>query len=85
MNGGSSLPSSPCPLRAPIPLPARCRPRCRLQVRHELEQGHSVRYLLPEPVARYIYQHGLYSTGGQQRPRLLHPYGEQKVADSERD
>jgi hypothetical protein len=53
-------------------------------VRHELEQGHSVRYLLPEPAARYIYQHGLYNTGGPQRPRLLHPYGEQQV-DSERD
>ena len=59
-------------------------PSPHLQVRHELEQGHSVRYLLPEPAARYIYQHGLYNTGGPQRPRLLHPYGEHQV-DSERD
>lgn len=29
-------------------------------VRHQLQQGHSVRYLLPEPVRQYIYNHGLY-------------------------
>lgn len=52
------------------------------QVRHELERGHSVRYLLPDAVARYIYSHGLYNTA-QQRPRLLH-LGDQKV-DRDRD
>ncbi|KAI7842112.1 hypothetical protein COHA_004306 [Chlorella ohadii] len=46
------------------------------RVRHELERGHSVRYLLPDAVARYIYSHGLYNTA-QQRPRLLH-LGDQK-------
>lgn len=46
-------------------------------MRHELERGHSVRYLLPDAVAAYIYQHGLYSTAAH-RPRVLH-WGEQKV------
>ena len=49
----------------------------RPQVRHELERGHSVRYLLPDAVARYIYSHGLYHTS-EARPRLLH-LGQQKV------
>lgn len=55
-----------------------------VQVRHELEQGHSVRYLTPASVVRYIYDHGLYGTAAAgQRPRWLHP-GSQKV-DTERD
>ncbi|EFN52984.1 hypothetical protein CHLNCDRAFT_26277, partial [Chlorella variabilis] len=54
------------------------------RVRHELEQGHSVRYLTPASVVRYIYDHGLYGTAAAgQRPRWLHP-GSQKV-DTERD
>lgn len=48
-----------------------------LQVRHELEQGHSVRYLLPDPVVQYIYSHGLYNTAAQ-RPRVLH-WADRKV------
>eukprot|EP00887_Chlorella_sp_A99_P005479 scaffold1.g5479.t1 len=41
------------------------------RVRHELEQGHSVRYLLPDAVINHVYRHGLYGTGGGRRPRLL--------------
>ena len=48
-----------------------------LQVRHELEQGRSVKYLLPDSVIQYIYQHGLYNTAAH-RPPLLR-VGEQKV------
>lgn len=29
-------------------------------VRHEIEQGHSVRYIVPDGVLSYIYEHGLY-------------------------
>ncbi|PSC73874.1 nicotinamide mononucleotide adenylyltransferase [Micractinium conductrix] len=47
------------------------------RVRHELERGHSVRYLLPDSVASYIYAHRLYNTS-ERRPRILH-LGEQKV------
>lgn len=47
------------------------------RVRHELEQGHSVRYLLPDPVVQYIYSHGLYNTAAQ-RPRVLH-WADRKV------
>lgn len=53
-------------------------------MRHELEQGHSVRYLLPDAVARYIYQHGLYGSDPRgPRPRLLHPAAAK--VDTERD
>jgi hypothetical protein len=55
-----------------------------MQVRHELEQGHSVRYLLPDPVAQYIYEHGLYGTDARgTRPRVLHPAAAK--VDTERD
>jgi nicotinamide mononucleotide adenylyltransferase len=54
------------------------------RVRHELEQGHSVRYLLPDPVAQYIYEHGLYGTDARgTRPRVLHPAAAK--VDTERD
>ena len=67
------LHSSPRRLRPPAP----CSPCPCLQVRHELERGHSVRYLLPDSVASYIYAHRLYNTS-ERRPRILH-LGEQKV------
>lgn len=57
-------------------------PTLPLQVRHQLEQGHTVKYLVPDSVLRYIYQHGLYGTAAH-RPALLR-VGEQQVdADSE--
>ncbi|GAB4821427.1 hypothetical protein N2152v2_008473 [Parachlorella kessleri] len=40
------------------------------RVRHELEQGRSVKYLLPQPVISYIYQHGLYNTSSNKPPLL---------------
>ena len=45
--------------RPPDLRPTSARAPPLRQVRHELERGHSVRYLLPDPVARYIYDHGL--------------------------
>ncbi len=54
------------------------------QVRHELEQGHSVRYLLPDSVVRYIHEQKLYGTAGAPRPHVLHPVGRQRV-DSDQD
>ena len=59
--------------RPPDLRPTSARAPPLRQVRHELERGHSVRYLLPDPVARYIYDHGLYGTAGPPRPRVLHP------------
>ncbi|KAI3424828.1 hypothetical protein D9Q98_008214 [Chlorella vulgaris] len=53
-------------------------------VRHELEQGHSVRYLLPDSVVRYIHEQKLYGTAGAPRPHVLHPVGRQRV-DSDQD
>lgn len=58
------------PPRTLLPCPAP-------QVRHELELGHSVRYLLPDAVVQYIYSHGLYNTATQ-RPRVLH-WADRKV------
>ena len=52
------------------------------QVRHELERGHAVRYLLPDAVLRYIHAHGLYGTAAL-KPRLLH--WADKQVDSEQD
>ena len=45
------------------------------QVRHELEQGRPVKYLVPEAVQQYIYQHGLYGSSGAapRLARLAHP------------
>ena len=65
------LPAPFPPLHSPPALPSP-----RLQVRHELEQGHSVRYLLPDAVICHIYDHGLYGTtasaaAGSHRPGLL--------------
>lgn len=36
-------------------------------VRRALRRGQSVRYLLPDPVVRYIQDHSLYSTESEQR------------------
>ncbi|KAL4437301.1 hypothetical protein ABPG75_004440 [Micractinium tetrahymenae] len=47
------------------------------RVRHELERGHSVRYLLPDSVVKYIFSHGLYNTAAL-RPRVLH-WADRKV------
>lgn len=38
-----------------------------------------MRYLLPDAVSHYIHTHGLYGTGGQRRPRILHPTSEARV------
>ncbi len=76
LSSGAAFPFA-SPVSFSIPFP-----RLLIQVRHELEQGHSVKYLLPDSVIQYIYQHGLYNTAAS-RPALLH-VGEEKV-DSDTD
>lgn len=55
------------------------------RVRHELEQGHSVRYLVPDGVIDYIHQQELYKSGASAaaRPRVLRGLGPQVDADQE--
>lgn len=56
--------------------PIHFRPSCRLAIsstdlRQRLEAGSSVRYLVPEPVRRYIEKHRLYGLARQDSPADL--------------
>jgi len=54
-------------------------------VRHELEQGRSVKYLLPDAVIEYVHRHGLYGVGGERhKSGWMGSWGGSKV-DKEQD